>query len=445
MAGAGMKPELILHIGLPKTGTTSIQHTLAAHRELLLEQGILYPVSPGKVAHELLPASILGSNLTIKHFHPTIWEGMTPTVRLELFRREFDQELRDRPAHVDKVLMSAEHCGEFLKSRALICDLAAFLQARFGHCKIVAYIRRQDSLAASVYSERLRVGDLASPSEPLRDLPSAWGYNFDLLFDAWASAFGEQAIQVRVYERESLRNGDVVDDFLVTCGIDLTPPANHSARHCNISMGYAGQQLMQLTARRLIARHGQIDPNSRLWRRMGSVFSSVLAGPGWRPTRSETEALMSHFEAGNERLRRRFLPDREVLFLDPADAPPDEPVALDAPALLEAAIDALIFEVDFESSGQARYSTQIALLQRRLQNYVEVKKQLQMAVWFDPDFVTARVALAEEFLREGAIEAAREQAQIAHRLAPDVDLTRQLLVRVARAERNHAAAAPHTP
>jgi tetratricopeptide (TPR) repeat protein len=437
-----MKPELILHIGLPKTGTTSIQETLAAHRELLLEQGILYPVSPG----QMLPASILGPNLNIKHFHPTIWNGMAPAVRLNLFRSEFDRELRDRPAHVGKVLISAEHCGAFLNSRALICDLAAFLRPYFEHYKIIAYVRRQDDFVASVYNERLRVGDLASPSAPLRSLPSVWVYNFDLLFDAWASVFGEQAIRVRVYERESLHNGDVVDDFLATCGIDLSVTSDHSARRRNVSMGHAGQQLMRLTARRLLAKHGQVDVNGKLWRRIGGVFSSALAGPGWRPTRSETEALMSRFEAGNERLRRRFFPDREVLFRAAADAPSDEPVTLDALTLLDAAIDALIFEVDVESRNRAIYLNQIALLQRRLLNHVEAKKQLQMAVWFDPDFVPAHIALADEFLREGAIEAAREQAHIAHRLEPDVDRTRQLLVRVARAERDRdAAAKQHTP
>jgi hypothetical protein len=341
--------------------------------------------------------------------------------------------------------MSAEHCGKFLDSRALICDLAAFLRPYFEHYKIVAYVRRQDDFATSVYNERLRVGDFASPSAILQDLHSVWAYNFDLVFDAWASVFGEQTIRLRVYERESLRNGDVVDDFLATCGVNLPLPAGHSARHDNISMGHAGQELMQVTARRLLAKRGQVDVNSRLWRRIGEVFSSALAGPGWRPTRSETEALMSHFEAGNERLRRRFLPDREVLFRDPADAPPDQPVTLDALTLLEAAIDALVFEVNAESRGFASRSVQIALLQRRLQNHVEAKKQLQMAVWFDPDFVPAHIALAGEFLREGAIEAASEQAQIVQRLAPDADQTRQLLMRVARAERDHdAASKPRT-
>src|SRR5215510_12928739 len=148
-----MKIELILHIGLPKTGTTSIQETLAAHRTALLEKGVLYPNSAGESAHALIPASILGAKLNVNHFFPTIWNGMTPAARLELFRRELDREIRDRPAHVRRVLISAEHCSSFLKSKALIRDLATFLEPYFQDYKVVAYVRRQDLFAASVYNE----------------------------------------------------------------------------------------------------------------------------------------------------------------------------------------------------------------------------------------------------------------------------------------------------
>lgn len=50
----------ILHIGRHKTGTTSIQATLAAHRDLLGARGVLYPSS--------LPVNLSG--FFTKAFHP---------------------------------------------------------------------------------------------------------------------------------------------------------------------------------------------------------------------------------------------------------------------------------------------------------------------------------------------------------------------------------------
>ncbi|MEM9770727.1 MAG: hypothetical protein AAF889_03855, partial [Cyanobacteria bacterium P01_D01_bin.73] len=35
--------EIIVHIGMPKTGTTALQKSLAHSRELLKDNGILYP------------------------------------------------------------------------------------------------------------------------------------------------------------------------------------------------------------------------------------------------------------------------------------------------------------------------------------------------------------------------------------------------------------------
>jgi len=37
-----MKPTLILHIGYPKTGSTSLQHFMADNRSALLAQGVPY-------------------------------------------------------------------------------------------------------------------------------------------------------------------------------------------------------------------------------------------------------------------------------------------------------------------------------------------------------------------------------------------------------------------
>ncbi|MDY0306872.1 MAG: hypothetical protein RBR18_10585, partial [Desulfovibrionaceae bacterium] len=41
--------RLILHIGLPKTGTTALQHFFTENRKLFGEQGILVPKTPQNV------------------------------------------------------------------------------------------------------------------------------------------------------------------------------------------------------------------------------------------------------------------------------------------------------------------------------------------------------------------------------------------------------------
>ena len=52
-----MGMELYLHIGTEKTGTTTIQSFLAANRDLLKRNRILYPRAPGEQNHRALAAA----------------------------------------------------------------------------------------------------------------------------------------------------------------------------------------------------------------------------------------------------------------------------------------------------------------------------------------------------------------------------------------------------
>lgn len=61
------KPKLLLHVGAPKTGTTTLQHACNASREALLTRGILYPnvdLNPGpSPKHQWLTNLLLAEDL----------------------------------------------------------------------------------------------------------------------------------------------------------------------------------------------------------------------------------------------------------------------------------------------------------------------------------------------------------------------------------------------
>ena len=46
-----VRPDVILHLGIGKTGTTTIQHSMRLSRPALAERGYLYPRTPGPVRH----------------------------------------------------------------------------------------------------------------------------------------------------------------------------------------------------------------------------------------------------------------------------------------------------------------------------------------------------------------------------------------------------------
>jgi tetratricopeptide (TPR) repeat protein len=242
-----------------------------------------------------------------------------------------------------------------------------------------------------------------------------------------------------VFEPAAMRNGDVIDDFLAVCGIDLEIPPNHQNRNRNKSFSLAGQFLMQRIGERLIETQGVAALESHLWRHIGDLCNG-LTGGGWLPTREEAIAFVAHFAEGNESVRRRFCPDRATLFTEDYDRLPETPLRLDESSLLTAAIDGLLLAVERDTKAQATAKMREAKLHRQLGDIAARKACFQQAIFLNPALLPARLALADELLREGDLVGAREHALAAQQIEPESAQVRELLRRIAVRERTAASA-----
>lgn len=89
--------KIFFHVGMPKTGTTSLQSFLFANREALYEKGILYPIKPvlnyfeGQqvLLHPHISGSLEKSNECLSHF---IQEGIDKKCKILLLSMESTQE-----------------------------------------------------------------------------------------------------------------------------------------------------------------------------------------------------------------------------------------------------------------------------------------------------------------------------------------------------------------
>ena len=126
-----MTRQLILHIGPPKTGTTSIQRTLVASQNALLSRGILHPdTTPHKHNHRnLIP--YLTSSDTSEELPDTVqaakvlWEGIV-------------QEIERTDPHT--IILSSEQLFR-VWSPEQAQAITAKLRAVASHITIVAYVR----------------------------------------------------------------------------------------------------------------------------------------------------------------------------------------------------------------------------------------------------------------------------------------------------------------
>lgn len=207
-----MKKRLILHIGCEKTGTTSIQNTLAANRTVLLEKyGIHYLKSLGLRNHTKLAIYACNGDKNLTRFLPN---GLSLQEFREDLRQEFIKEIQNTTA--ETVIISCEWLHPRLRDDSEFSRLKALLSGLFGDVKVIVYLRRQDKLLMSLYSTSLKAGNYKKFSFPNVNSHSSLPYYLDFLsiYQKWKSEFGLGNVQIRVFDRKRLYKGDVVRDFV---------------------------------------------------------------------------------------------------------------------------------------------------------------------------------------------------------------------------------------
>ena len=195
--------SFIIHIGRHKSGTSALQKALHKNYDVLREQGFLYPRDcRSEPAHHRISSHFLPPGR--RHFNP---EETTEAVRS--LRREvtpFD----------GTVVLSSEGFQNCAPG-----DLAKLLPPAKTH--IVVYLREQFAYAQSAYSQAVQGGNLSKTFDAyLRDFKA----NYINFLRRWKMQFGPQQLTPRIYDRKTLLNGDIVNDFQSICRVnpnDLEP------------------------------------------------------------------------------------------------------------------------------------------------------------------------------------------------------------------------------
>lgn len=182
-----------MHVGAPKTGTSSIQVWLLKHRDrLLASHGVLYPRA--------------GIHSTMSAHHNLVYE----ITRMPRFRAEFGSiadlgaELAATPAGT--AVVSAEGLFRLAGAFAPVLDRLAT-----GPVTIAAYIRRWDAYLESGYNQLARMGRIDESIEDfVHRRPKLWSYT--LIADAWIRHCPTAEIRFVPFVPDVI-GADVVQDF----------------------------------------------------------------------------------------------------------------------------------------------------------------------------------------------------------------------------------------
>ncbi|MBV2352140.1 hypothetical protein KUL97_10535 [Synechococcus sp. HK05] len=207
----------ILHIGICKTGTTSIQYSLAANREALADAGIVVPRTLGPT-HNHRHLTLLGVDGdteagqrewdVMRHRTAGLQACGSLNEAKQWVERSLAAELAMVPASSWVVFSSEQLSQRLLTHNAVLRLRQALERIGFETVRVVVYLREQVGLSMSWESMQVIAGHTVQ--DPL-ETPSA--FNHQELLERWEGVWGHKSMIVRTYARPFLHQGDVVSDF----------------------------------------------------------------------------------------------------------------------------------------------------------------------------------------------------------------------------------------
>jgi hypothetical protein len=269
--------RLTLHVGLPKTASTTIQHVLETSQAALAQAGVVYP----------------GSTALHLGLVRQVQSGRDADAA-----RTIDAMAEEaRAAGAEHLLLSCEHMS-LMPERAMLRLKALFEAGLPGlrETRVLAYVREPIGFATSLCQQRLKAGTtrLATFQDapwPLRPLP---------LIMKQVRTYGRDAVELRQLDPKHLVGGTVVDDIFAAIGLaGLRPPMPVPV--LNPSLSHQGAMVADALAG-FVPREERSDVQRRTFKRLleaipgerfvlpVAVQQAIIAA-----SRRDLQGIRSHF------------------------------------------------------------------------------------------------------------------------------------------------------
>jgi hypothetical protein len=247
--------RIVLHIGSPKSGTTTLQHLLVKFEDELLREGVLYPRSGrtagGAGAHHLLCSSVRGVYSPLNGHRP--WS-------------DFLEELGRAEART--IVISSEEFGRCSESEVL--RVRQYLEAY--PVTVLVYLRNPLKFMVSWYKQNVKMGHYGGTfGSFIREQHHVCDYGRRL--ERWVKVFGQEQMMVRIYDKVKSAPS-LEEDFLNILDVEPGRLLNGPAAKKPLNVSPADEAVLLMA--RLNTLRDALGANSVGGRALNRLRSEVL-------------------------------------------------------------------------------------------------------------------------------------------------------------------------
>jgi len=315
--------KAIIHIGTPKTATTTIQYFLTKNRDSLKRQRIFVPSTAYLTGNHIELAAATFMPAIRKSDSQGLWfsyflkEGFTTVDQDELWKK-MSREIKVHCRKDDLVIFSCEAFSDFAEQE--VKRVKVLMDSLFDDVTIVLYLRRQPEYLVSLYYTSIIHGETRSA---LNYLSMPWSYNRSVRH--W-SIFGKDKITIRLFDKQEFHGNDLLSDFASTCGFDMTG-LDRVENQYETMMDSAAIEFLRLLNSHIprLLDHWTRNPD---YHQVSSILSPRLKNSdekykAYHLNREEARRILEQCREGNDWIAREYL-GREKLFNEDVSMYPEE-------------------------------------------------------------------------------------------------------------------------
>jgi glycosyltransferase involved in cell wall biosynthesis len=339
----------ILHIGIEKTGTSTIQRFLADNRDQFRNEAVVYPRTGGAegCGSNWGFAALASTNPWTKDIGQYL--DISSQSDLDFYRASVIREL-NADLSIGEIpqtlIISSEHFHSRLCTRKEIRALKTLMNACAETFQIVIYLRRQDRVARSLYSTNIKLGQSEPKPLPKASKRLSYYYDYERVYLNWASVFGQDSMTVRLFDKSEFKDSDLLSDFSSVCGLNMSGKIIPGA--VNSSIDPTGTEFLREINRQLQMPDGKI---TNLRQKISQNITRLCPGKVYPFSLQEARIFYQQFLESNERLKVLVFPGRSSsLFDDDFDEYPE--VVAPRPRIYE---DAVAIALELISSTTSNY------------------------------------------------------------------------------------------